>query len=169
MSNLSEIYLAGGCFWGTEHFLKFINGVEYTQVGYANGESPNPTYQEVCKGAGHVETVKVVYNQEVVSLSVIINLFFKTIDPTSINRQGADEGVQYRTGIYYINANHLKIIEAEISNVAKKYSKPIVVEVMPLKNFFPAEDYHQHYLEKNTNGYCHIDPSLFALAKKANR
>lgn len=170
MDNLAEIYLAGGCFWGTEHFLKLINGIISTEVGYANGNTQKPTYQEVrYENTGHAETVKVTYNPEVVSLSVILDLFFKTIDPTSLNKQGEDEGAQYRTGIYFTNESDLPIINAEIDKLSQKYSKPVVVEVKPLLNFFNAEDYHQDYLDKNKDGYCHIDPSLFELARKANR
>lgn len=102
MKNLSEIYFAGGCFWGTDHFLKQIRGVKSTQVGYANGNIANPTYQQVCTGkTNFAETVKVEYNPQEVPLKLLIDLFFKTIDPTSLNRQGNDKGSQYRTGIYY--------------------------------------------------------------------
>jgi methionine-S-sulfoxide reductase len=96
----SEIYLAGGCFWGTEHFLNLIDGVVSTEVGYANGTTENPTYQEVCKNnTGHAETVRVIYDADKISLEKILSLFFKIIDPTSLNRQGGDVGKQYRTGI----------------------------------------------------------------------
>ena len=104
MKDKAEIYLAGGCFWGTEHFLKQIRGVEQTEVGYANSQVPNPTYKEVCTGnTGAVETVKVVYDPRTVDLDLLLDLYFQTIDPTSVNRQGGDSGLQYRTGIYYID------------------------------------------------------------------
>lgn len=170
MKIYSEIYLAGGCFWGTQHFLQLINGIVETEVGYANGSTKNPTYQEVKQQkTGHAETVKVVYNPDVASLSTILDLFFKTIDPTSLNKQGDDAGTQYRTGIYYVNESDLPIIHAEIDRLAKMYNAPIAVEVLPLNNFYSAEDYHQDYLNKNVEGYCHIDPSLFELAQKTNR
>jgi peptide methionine sulfoxide reductase msrA/msrB len=170
MNQQAEIYFAGGCFWGTEHFMKLIKGVESTQVGYANSIVANPSYEEVCTGNTHAaETVKVVYNPSEVHLSQLIELFFRTIDPTTLNRQGGDIGTQYRTGIYYMNEGLMPIIDNEIAKLAAKYTSPIVVEVMPLENFFPAEAYHQHYLDKNPGGYCHIDPELFRLAKQTNR
>lgn len=169
MENLSEIYFAGGCFWGTEHFMKQIDGVKSTEVGYANGYTENPTYQEVCTGdTGFAETVKVSYDPEEVDLKLLLELYFKTIDPTSLNRQGGDRGTQYRTGIYYIDDNDLPIIKEVIKEVAPKYNKPIVVEVEPLSNFYNAEGYHQDYLDKNPGGYCHLSPDLFDFAKKAN-
>lgn len=169
MEKQSEIYLAGGCFWGTEHFLKQIRGVESTEAGYANGNTKNPTYEEVChNNTGFAETVKVVYNPQEVSLGLILDLYFKTIDPTSINRQGNDRGSQYRTGIYYTNPADLPVIRNAISALEKNYVKPIVVEVEPLKNFYKAEGYHQDYLDKHPGGYCHISPQLFELARRAN-
>ena len=166
MKNQSEIYFAGGCFWGTEHFLKQIRGVKSTQTGYANGNIANPTYQQVCTGkTNFAETVKVDYNPQEVSLKLLIDLFFKTIDPTSLNRQGNDRGTQYRTGIYYTDEADLPAIRSAIGELAKEYSKPIIVEVKPLSNFYKAEEYHQDYLDKNPGGYCHINPALFELAK----
>ena len=164
-----EIYFAGGCFWGTEHFLKQIHGVEQTQVGYANGHVENPTYEQVCQDStGFVETVKVIYNPEVANLDLLIDLFFKTIDPTSVNRQGGDHGSQYRTGIYYTDSTVLPLVEATVEAQAKNYQEPLVVEIEPLTSFYPAEQYHQDYLVNNPGGYCHISPSLFDLAKRAN-
>ena len=169
MKDKAEIYLAGGCFWGTEHFLKQIRGVEQTEVGYANSQVPNPTYKEVCTGnTGAVETVKVVYDPQTAGLDLLLNLYFQTIDPTSVNRQGGDSGLQYRTGIYYTDEEDVPVIEAAIKELAKDYAKPIAIEVMPLVNFYAAEDYHQDYLDKNVGGYCHIQPKLFELARKAN-
>lgn len=165
----AEIYFAGGCFWGTEHFLKQIKGVESTQVGYANSNVANPSYEQVCSGKTNAaETVKVVYNPEEVDLSLLIDLYFKTIDPTSLNRQGNDRGTQYRTGIYYTNIDDVPIINEVIKTLETQYNNPIVVEVKPLENFYQAELYHQEYLDKNPTGYCHIDPSLFEMARKAN-
>lgn len=170
MKETAEIYVAGGCFWGTEHFLKQINGVIATEVGYANGTTANPTYQEVChNNTGHAETVKVLYNPNEVSLTTLLELYFMTIDPTSMNKQGGDRGSQYRTGIYYTNDADLPIIQAAIAVLSKKYSQPIVIEVKPLENFYNAEGYHQDYLDKNEGGYCHINPQLFEIARNANR
>lgn len=169
MEKQSEIYLAGGCFWGTEHFLKQIRGVESTEAGYANGNTSNPTYEEICHdNTGFAETVKVVYNPQEVSLGLLLDLYFKTIDPTSINRQGNDRGSQYRTGIYYTDPADLPIIRKSINALAQNYLKPIAIEVEPLKNFHKAENYHQDYLDKHPGGYCHINPQLFELARKAN-
>lgn len=169
-TEMKEIYFAGGCFWGTEHFLKLIRGVEETQVGYANGNIANPTYKEVCYGdTGFAETVKVTYNPKAVTLELLIDLFLQTIDPTSLNKQGGDIGTQYRTGIYYVDEKDLPVIEKKIEDISKEYDKPIVVEVLPLKNFYDAELYHQDYLDKNRGGYCHIGKDLFDLAKKANQ
>ena len=169
MNTNAEIYLAGGCFWGTEHYLKQIAGVKETQTGYANGHGKNPSYQEVCTDkTGFAEAVRVVYNPEELPLSLLLQLYFKSINPTSLNRQGNDIGTQYRTGIYYTDPTDLPIIQAELSKVAKHYSQPLQVEVLPLKNFYDAEDYHQDYLEKNPSGYCHLPQALFDMARKAN-
>lgn len=136
MKSQAEIYFAGGCFWGTEHFLKQIRGVESTQVGYANSTVANPSYEQVCSGKTNAaETVKVVYDPEEVNLSLLLNLYFQTIDPTSLNRQGNDRGTQYRTGIYYINKADLSTINQAIQALATQYNKPIAVEVEPLTNF----------------------------------
>ena len=164
-----EIYFAGGCFWGTEHFFKQINGVTATQVGYANGNIENPTYEQVyTDSTGFAEVVKVAYDPKVVSLEMLLDLFFKTIDPTSLNQQGEDIGTRYRTGIYWVNSEDEKVVTKALSELQRNYEKPIVVENEPLKNFYSGEEYHQDYLDKNPSGYCHINPGLFELAKKAN-
>lgn len=169
MKNTQEIYFAGGCFWGTEHFMKQINGVVATEVGYANGNTKNPTYREVCTGdTGFAETVKVSYRPSEVNLETLLELYFKTIDPTSLNRQGNDRGSQYRTGIYYTNADDLPAIRNVMKQVAASYDKPLVVEVVPFRNFYPAEESHQDYLDKHPDGYCHISSDLFDFARKAN-
>lgn len=168
MKPMKEIYLAGGCFWGTEHFLKQIAGVEATQVGYANGNIAHPTYQQVCTGTtGFAETVKVEYSPDIADLPFLIELYFKTIDPTSLNRQGNDQGSQYRTGIYYTDTTDLPVIREIVNRLAVNYTRPLEVEIEPLKNFYPAEDDHQDYLDKNPGGYCHISPALFDLARQA--
>ena len=164
-----EIYFAGGCFWGTDHFFKQINGVTATQVGYANGNIENPTYKQVyTDSTGFAEVVKVAYDPKVVSLEMLLDLFFKTIDPTSLNQQGEDIGTRYRTGIYWINQEDEKVVKEALSELQRNYEKPIVVENEPLKNFYRGEEYHQDYLDKNPSGYCHINRELFELAKKAN-
>lgn len=169
MGKQKEIYLAGGCFWGTEHFMKQIRGVEATQAGYANSKVAKPTYREVCSGrTGAAETVKVVYNPEEVQLPLLLNLYFKTIDPTSLNRQGNDHGTQYRTGIYYVDTLDRPVINEAVKALARQYDRPLAIEVMPLANFYPAEDDHQDYLDRNPGGYCHISPALFEVARKAN-
>lgn len=163
------IYFAGGCFWGTQHFMKQIHGVISTEVGFANGNSPNPTYLDVCHhNTGHVETVKVLFNPSVVSVQSLLQLFFLTIDPTSVNKQGGDYGTQYRTGIYYTDDDLLPLIENEVSTLAKQYLSPLALEVKPLENFYPADASHQDYLEKNPSGYCHLHPNLFRIAREAN-
>ena len=169
-SGTANLYFAGGCFWGTEHFFKQIRGVISTEVGYANGTLQHaPSYEEVCSGnTGFAETVKIVYNPQVVDLKLLLELYFKTIDPTSLNKQGNDVGDQYRTGIYYTDAGVKTTIDEAIAALAKNYKKPIVVEVSPLQNFYKAEEYHQDYLDKNPRGYCHIPTKLFEVARKAN-
>ncbi|PKM74403.1 MAG: peptide-methionine (R)-S-oxide reductase [Firmicutes bacterium HGW-Firmicutes-16] len=164
----SELYLAGGCYWGTEHFLKQIDGVRETQVGFANGNTENPTYEDVCKrGTGHAETVRVLYDKMLAPLEFILGLYYKTIDPTSLNRQGNDRGTQYRTGIYYTDEADAPVIKKSVAELENRLGKPVAIEVTQLINFFPAEEYHQEYLNKNPGGYCHIDPKLFELAKNA--
>ena len=141
-----EIYFAGGCFWGTEHFFKQINGVTATQVGYANGNIENPTYEQVyTDSTGFAEVVKVAYDPKVVSLEMLLDLFFKTIDPTSLNQQGEDIGTRYRTGIYWVNSEDEKVVKEALSELQRNYEKPLVVENEPLKNFYSGEEYHQDY------------------------
>lgn len=167
---MKEIYLAGGCFWGTEHFFKQIRGVIETEVGFANGHTENPTYQEVYTDkTGFAETVLVKYNPDVVSLEFLLQMFFVAIDPTSLNKQGHDEGTRYRTGIYYTDSADLAIINKVYDAEQQKYSQPFAVERLPLENYYPAEDYHQDYLDKNPDGYCHLPLELFEFARKANQ
>ena len=160
-ANLRDIYLAGGCFWGTDAFMERVLGVYETRCGYANGMTENPTYKEVCTGTtGHAETVSVKYDPERISLTKLLDAFFETINPTSLNKQGGDVGTQYRTGIYYTDPADRAVIEQFIADKQSAYSKPIVVEVLPLTCFYDAEEYHQQYLEKNPGGYCHVDLGL---------
>ena len=157
LPNGREIYLAGGCFWGLEAYVKRLPGVISTSVGYANGPTENPGYKEVCAGSGHAETVHVVYNPTELSTAELVRAFFHVVDPTMLNRQGFDIGVQYRSGVYYTDKADLSVIQEVIQNEQKKYRKDIVTEVLPLSNYYLAEDYHQDYLVKNPGGYCHID------------
>lgn len=160
------IYFAGGCFWGTAHLFSLVPGVSETQAGYANSLVPNPSYKEVCTGITEAaETVKVVYDPNINSLSSLIRLYFKSIDPISVNRQGGDVGTQYRTGIYYSDPDDAPVIEAELATLARRHTQPLAIEFGPIENFYPAEDYHQDYLYKNPDGYCHVDPALFKVAK----
>ena len=165
-----DIYLAGGCFWGTEHYFKQIEGVALTEVGFANGHTENPTYKEVYTDqTGFAETVFVRFYPDVVSLEFLLQMFFKAIDPTSLNKQGHDEGTRYRTGVYYTDPADLPIIEKVFAEEQKNYPQPLVVEKLPLQNFYTAEEYHQDYLDKNPDGYCHLPLSLFAFARQAKQ
>ncbi len=157
-TSLREIYFAGGCFWGVEEYFSRIPGVVETEVGYANGSTPDPDYRSVCSGqTGHAETVRVVYDPEQVRLSTLTRQFFKIIDPISVNRQGNDVGSQYRTGIYYRDPADREEPAAVAAEVQARYAVPLAVELVPLRTFQPAEAYHQQYLKKNPGGYCHID------------
>ncbi|WP_313072048.1 peptide-methionine (R)-S-oxide reductase MsrB [Lacrimispora sp.] len=163
-----EIYLAGGCFWGTEQYLQHIKGILATEVGYANGNTENPTYEEICrKDTGHAEAVKVEYEDTVIGLPYILELYYDVINPVSVNRQGGDVGSQYRTGIYYIDEQDVPVIEGSISKLQENYKEKIAIERLPLNNYYKAEEYHQKYLDKNPGGYCHIGADKFEKAKKA--
>ena len=164
------IYFAGGCFWGTEHYFKMIKGVVGTTVGYANSIMENPSYKDVCSGDTlAAETVKVDYDPSLVSLEFLTRMFFHAIDPTSLNRQGNDIGTQYRTGIYYTDNEDLAEIHKVFEEQRSTTEGEIVVEVKALQNFYAAEDYHQDYLDKNPDGYCHLPFTLFEFAKEANK
>ena len=155
---LREIWFEGGCFWGVEAYMSRIYGVADAVSGYANGRTQNPAYREVCSGqTGHAETVKVTYDPLLVDLAKLLKHFFSIIDPTLLNRQGNDVGNQYRTGIYYKDEADARMIRSFISREQKKYNMQIVTEVLPLIDFYPAEEYHQDYLDKNPGGYCHVD------------
>jgi peptide methionine sulfoxide reductase msrA/msrB len=158
-SSLQEVYLAGGCFWGVEAYMSRIDGVVDAVSGYANGDTEKPTYQDL-PNSGHAETVQVRYDPGRISLDEVLIYFFRIIDPTSLNRQGPDVGVQYRTGIYYVDAAERAVIDHRIEQVQEDYAEPVVVEVEPLMHFYEAEEYHQDYLAKNPVGYCHIDLGL---------
>lgn len=157
-NDLQEIYLAGGCFWGVQEYFSRIPGVERTVAGYANSRVDKPSYEHVCDGGTNAaEAVRVVYDPAVVSLETIIRQYFKIIDPMSLNRQGNDVGTQYRTGIYYTDESLLPVLRRLYDAEQAARREKLAVELGPLRNFWPAESYHQDYLKKNPGGYCHID------------
>ncbi|MCF0226554.1 MAG: peptide-methionine (S)-S-oxide reductase MsrA [Methanobrevibacter sp.] len=155
---IDVIYFAGGCFWGVEGYFMKIPGVVKTEVGYANGNTENPSYEEVCTGETlHTETVKICYDDNTVLLIELLNEYYKIIDPFSLNKQGNDIGTQYRTGIYYSNDLQKQVIENFIKNKQEQTKQKIQIEIEEIKNFYKAEEYHQNYLTKNPYGYCHVD------------
>ena len=161
---MKTIYLAGGCFWGTQKFFDQFAGVLATEAGYANGLTADPTYEEVCRaGTDHAETVKITFDETVLPPERLLEYYFLTIDPLSVNRQGGDAGRQYRTGIYYDDETLLPAIGVAVGRETRKAGQPLAVEVGPLRNFYPAEEYHQKYLDKNPGGYCHIPARLLKL------
>ena len=167
---MKEIYFAGGCFWGTEHYFKQIKGVVETAVGYANGHTSDPTYQEVYTDTtGYAETVKVVYDPQLISLELLTDLYFHSIDPLSLNKQGEDTGTRYRTGIYYTDQEDLPVLKKVYDQVSSQYDTPLAVELEPLRNFYTGEEYHQDYLDKNPTGYCHLPKALFEFARTKSR
>ncbi len=161
-----EIWFAAGCFWGAQKFFKLVEGVTHTEVGFANGDTQNPSYQEVYTDTtGHAECVRVAYQPDVVSLRELTELYFQIIDPLSLNRQGEDVGTRYRTGVYFNNEEDAVILNEIFDNQRIAYGGDLAVELLPLKCFYTAEEYHQDYLDKNPNGYCHLGAAVFDLAK----
>lgn len=158
------IYLAGGCFWGLEKLMQSIPGVIDAQSGYANGTGKaDAKYQTILGGkTGFRETVRVEYDPAKVSLDHLLLAYFYVIDPTVLNKQGNDTGTQYQTGIYYTNTQVQAVVE-RIVELERGRHKVFAVEVGPLKNYYPAEEYHQNYLDKNPGGYCHISPATIKL------
>lgn len=163
-----KIYIGAGCFWGAQKYFKYIHGVISTRVGYANGNSDNPTYEDVKHQSGHVECVEIIYDDNILSLELLLESFYAVIDPTLLNQQGGDIGIQYRTGIYYTDTIDLFIINPSIEKL-KSIVQPMYIEIKPLLHFFEAEDYHQDYLDKNEDGYCHIGQCAFDNAKLINK
>lgn len=160
-SKLQTIYLAGGCFWGVEAFISRIPGVQDVTSGYANGIGENPTYKDVVReDRKFAETVEVKYDPARIELSDLLTSFFKIINPTSVNKQGNDVGISYRSGIYYVNESDAAVINEVVAKEQTKYEKKIVTEVLPLTNFYMAEEEHQDYLEKHPDGYCHVDLTI---------
>ena len=161
-----NIYFAGGCFWGTEHYISQFEGVIKTEVGYANGNIPDPTYIQVYTDkTGYAECVKVVYDAEVISLATLCRLFFRSIDPLSLNRQGEDVGTRYRTGIYWDDEKDRYVVESVFGELQSKFDRPLALEICPLDCFYTAEEYHQKYLVKNPDGYCHLSLETLRFAK----
>lgn len=153
------IVLAGGCFWGVQAYLSGIRGVLSTEVGYANGDPgiENPSYEAVrYENIGHTEAVRTVFDPALCPLSALLRLFYEIIDPTEVDRQGHDVGHNYRTGVYYLQDADRPVIDETVWELQQKYSTPLAMEVLPLENFWPAEEYHQEYLDKNPTGYCHV-------------
>ena len=164
---MKTIYLAGGCFWGMQKYFDQFEGVKETEVGYANGPDRAPSYEEVCRDSGHAETVRIVYDETRIGTEKLLDFYFDVIDPLSVNKQGHDEGIQYRTGIFYDDEALLPAIRAVCAREEKKAGQKLAVVTEPLRNFYSAEEYHQKYLEKNPGGYCHIPESYFHLKEEA--
>ena len=163
---MKTIYIAGGCFWGVEMYYKQLNGVINTEVGYANGDKKNPTYEDVKKHlASHAETLKLEYDENIISLEKILEHFLRFVDPYSVDKQGEDYGHQYRSGIYYVDGAEKQIIKNYFDHNLKPDYK---IEILPLENFYNAEEYHQDYLDKNPNGYCHVNLKLIHSSEKKN-
>lgn len=160
---MKTIYLAGGCFWGMEKFIDQFEGVSRTEVGYANGPDQAPSYEDVCHDSGHAETVRIDYDESVISLTQLLDYYFMVIDPVSVNQQGHDKGIQYRTGIYYTEEEQLEEIRKVYAREEEKAGQKLAVELEPIRNFFSAEEYHQKYLDKNPGGYCHIPSHFFNM------
>ena len=159
---MKTIHLAGGCFWGAEHYFRNIEGVLDTEVGFANGDTPDPTYEQVYTDTtGYAEAVKVVYDPDRLPLEELLRDYFVAIDPLSLNKQGEDCGTRYRTGVYYSDPEDLSIARKVFDEVQAGYSRPLAVELEPLRGFFPADERHQDYLVKNPDGYCHLPLKLF--------
>ena len=157
---MKTIILAGGCFWGVEAYYARLKGVLDTEVGYTDAPTAHPTYQDVCKGSGHAEVCRVAYDETILPLAKVLEHFFRIVDPTQKDEQGHDRGVQYRNGLYYVDPADKAEIEAYVEGVRAKAKKTIHTFVKPAQPFYPAEGYHQDYLDKNPGGYCHVDLSL---------
>lgn len=164
---MKRIVLSGGCFWGVEGYYIQLKGVVDTNVGYTNGNIENPAYEDLLSGkATHAEAIEIYYNEDEINLEQILEHLFRFIDPTSLNKQGGDVGIQYRTGIYYKDQDDKKVIDNFMKEMNKLYNNKVAVEVMEETGFYLAEDYHQDYLDVNPNGYCHVD---FGLIKEEEK
>lgn len=153
-----KLYLAGGCFWGVEAYMSKLYGVLDVKSGYANGNTEHPTYEEVChEDTGHAEAVEIIYDDEAISLEFLLAHYLRIVNPYTLNRQGNDFGTQYRSGLYYENHEERDRMETFLELAQEGDDKEWVIEVLPLKHFYDAEDFHQNYLEKNPLGYCHVN------------
>ncbi len=157
---MKDIILAGGCFWGVEAYFQRVKGIKETKVGYIDGFTENPTYQEVCDGSGHAEAVYMRYDEEILTLPEILKHFFRIVDPTQVDRQGNDIGKQYRSAIYYVHDEDKEIIKSYLFSLRLFNDKKIATQLVKASTFFDAEEYHQKYLDKNPNGYCHVNLDL---------
>ncbi len=159
MAELAKAYFGGGCFWCTEAVFQRLKGVKEVVSGYSGGASTNPTYKEICTGlSGHAEVVEITYDSSQIDFKTLLEVFWTAHDPTTLNRQGNDRGTQYRSVIYYTKESEKESAERSISEVAKLlYSDPIVTEISPLKAFYPAEQNHQNFYNRNGfHGYCMV-------------
>jgi peptide-methionine (S)-S-oxide reductase len=164
--------LANGCFWCTEAIFSRVKGIKSVIPGYSGGKTSNPSYEQVCTGkTGHAETIQMEYDPKIISFEKILYIFWHTHDPTTLNRQGNDVGTQYRSAIFYHDENQKNIAEKSKEEIEKEavFKNPIVTEIIPFSNFYPAEDYHKEYYENNRNApYCSfvIDPKIQKLLQK---
>jgi peptide-methionine (S)-S-oxide reductase len=166
-SLLEKAYLGGGCFWCVEAVFENLPGVLAVTSGYAGGKRPNPSYEQICSGAtGHAEVVEITYDPTQISFSQLLDVFWNAHDPTTLNRQGADQGTQYRSIILFTNESQKAEAGQSRQNAQTRFSDPIVTEIVPLSTFYPAEDYHQDYFRRNPQAaYCAlvIRPKLAKL------
>jgi peptide-methionine (S)-S-oxide reductase len=165
-----QLIIGGGCFWCTEAVFELLKGVSDVESGYANGESPDPTYRDICTGdTGYAEVIKISYDDAIIDVDTLLDIFFATHNPTTLNRQGADRGTQYRSCICYEDEETLNAAKRAIERAQADQSDPIVTTLEPLKNYYPAESYHQDYYRQNQmQGYCMavIPPKIQKLMEK---
>lgn len=166
---MKRIVLAGGCFWGVQAYFDKVNGVLNTVTGYTEGDTENPSYEDVCNGSGHAEAIYLEYDELKTTLDTILKHYFNIIDPTLINRQGNDIGLSYRTGIFCYQKEDLEYVKKFVDSIRDQYELPIVTEMKMLSHFYKAEAYHQNYLVKHPGGYCHINLKSINNIQKASR
>lgn len=167
---MKELVVGGGCFWCTEAVFELLKGVYDVESGYANGETPNPTYREVCSGnTGYAEVIKISYDESIIPVSTLLDIFFATHNPTTLNYQGADHGTQYRSTVLYTDDETKEAAMASMRSAQSDWPDPIVTKIEPLENYYPAEGYHQDYYRQNPmQGYCMavIPPKIQKLKEK---
>ncbi|EIF51521.1 peptide-methionine (S)-S-oxide reductase MsrA [Sulfurovum sp. AR] len=165
-----ELIVGGGCFWCTEAVFELLKGVSDVESGYANGHTPNPTYRDICTGdTGYAEVIKITYDDSIITVDTLLEIFFVIHDPTTLNRQGADRGTQYRSTILYTDETTKEAAEAAMKAAQADWNDPIVTKIEPLENYYKAEAYHQDYYQQNPmQGYCMavIPPKLQKLKAK---